>query len=215
MARDPSEFYGEDGKVPWPKLRSFIRFVLADSVRSFSGVRVHQRRTGKTLICESETETFRGAWPVSLRGAREVVVGPGTVNGRVPTILGIRIDGTDETGHPLPDGPPSLFLDDGPGDRLRSYVLLRVRIDPETGDIPETDDDAVIVTHAGEIPGGFDFVGSLDVGGYGYRPIAQLTWSADGARVVRVSPWLYFHQAHRYIPDPDGGPGRHRFEPVA
>lgn len=201
--------------MPWPKLRKFIRFVLADSARSFSGVRVHQRRTGKTLIAESDTASFRGAWDVSLRGPREAVVGAGTVNGLVPHILGIRLDGTDEQGDPLPDGPPSLFLDEGPNERNRSYILLQVRIDPATGEIDPEDPEAVTVIHRPAVPAPYDLVGSVDDGGAGYRPIAQLTWSADGSRVVRVSQWLYFHQAHRFVPGQEGQLGRHRFDLVA
>lgn len=200
--------------MPWPKLRRFIRFVLRDANRTFSGVRVHQRRTGKTILIDADTPAFAGVWRVSLPSTGRAQIAPGTVNGRQPMIGGVFLDGLDENGDPEKGGVPTLDLNAGPGDRRRSYVCLAVAIDPATGAMDPASEDALRIVHRPTLHEGFAEGGAPDEFGNGFWPIAQLTWSEDGERVERVRQWAWFPYTHRYVPGENGDPGRHWFRPA-
>lgn len=214
MATDPDDYLGSDGEPSAAKMRAFIRLVVRESRRQWPGFRREERRNGTTMVAIEEEPVFQGAFWVSLRDGLACRVGDGTVNGIVPTIDEVPIDGLDEDGNPLPEGAPVLDLSAGPGPRSRSYVCLRVAIDPATGAPNPADPTAASIVHVPELPPGQHEGGSPDVAGAGLHVLAQMRWNADGSRITGKRQWNFFDQEHRFVAGQDGRPGRHFFRAV-
>ena len=210
----PERFLARDGDPVRPKLEAFVRHVLGEGVVQVDGpVRETRRDRGRSLVFEPDPVPFVGAFAVRVTSGTSVQVGAGTVNGRTPMIGERFIDGVDEDGESYREGPPRLDLDEGPGYRLRSWITLAVTIDPETGAMAEAQ-EGLQIAHRSDLPAAFEEGFAPDEDGVGHWPLAQVTWSADGARVSRVRQMIYFDQVHRYQPGEDGAPGRHRWRPV-
>lgn len=205
----------EDGDLSEPIIRRFMRFVVRDTNRQFTGFKRSVTAYGTTLVQIPKDPVFRGAFSVSLRSGTRLVIGEGTVNGLLPRIGEFYIDGKDENGDDVPEGIPALDLAEGPGDRRRSYVCLRVRIDPATGAMNPDDPEAVTIVHRPTLHPAFYDGGAPDEDGVGDWPIAQLIWSTNGIRVDRVRQWLFFDQTHRFEAGEGTRPGRHFFRPAA
>lgn len=216
------EFLAKDGE-PWkPKLRKFVRFVVEDYLKlsvAGPGQRLHQSRQGKVIVNEEPVVNFRGAFYVSLRPATlEARVSPGRVNGLVPSIGGIDLNGKDvETGRADAKGPPLVKLTGGPGEDGISYVVIQVRLGAGTGEIAigELGNDAVTIAHVKTIDAGLLSAGAEDRDGIGIDPIAEIEWRPDGRAPLRVRQMVYFDRQHRYLRDAGGGPGRHVFGAAA
>lgn len=204
----PEEFYAEGGEVAAPVLRKFIRFVRGDAVRQFSGVRIHESSQGKTLVVDRKPEVFLGSFRVALSGTQSVRVGVGEVNGIMPVIDGVRLDGLTPDGEPDRRGVPVIDVSEGPGEARRSYVGVRVVID-EDGEIVADDPESVTVVHRQVIPQGF-----RDEDDAGFWPLAMLQWDAEGSRVIRRRQWVHANLTHVFRAGEDARPGRHFFGPV-
>ena len=224
MSVDPEDFLAADGE-PWrPKLVKFIRWVVRDYLAlsvAGPGQRLHQSRTGRVIVNEAPTVAFHGAFHVSLRPASlEARVTPGRVNGLMPSIEGTGLDGEEiETGKADPKGAPLVKLEGGAAEDGYSYVALRVRVDPGTGeiDLGQLANDAVSVVHVAQLDpailsgGG----GSQDREGVGLEPLAEIEWDDRGQVPRRVRQIVYFDRTHRFLRDGGEGPGRHVFGAVA
>lgn len=215
MIDDIEQFLAEDGDLAEPIVRRFMRFVVRESRRQFTGFKRNVTANGTTLVEIPRRNVFRGAFTVSIRSGTRLVIGEGTVNGRLPRIGEFFIDGKDESGADIPEGIPALDVAEGPGDRRRSYVCLRVRIDPTTGAMNPDDDTAMTIAHRQTLHPAFAEGGAPDEDGVGDWPIAQLEWSANGIRVDRVRQWVFFDQTHRFEAGEGIRPGRHFFRPAA
>lgn len=212
------DFFGADGKVATETLRDFEAFVKSQSVVSVSGnVRVHQYVDGKSIVGETSRANFSGAFEVTRKGARSITVGIGRVNGVMPRIGGIYLDGTDADGNPARGGVPALDLEGGDPETRRSYVCIRVESHGgeggESRGFDPEDAEALTIAHrltlkTGTGPGYED-----DGDGVGYRPVAELAWDARGERLLSVRQILRFDQEYAFKPQ-EGGPGRHLFSPV-
>lgn len=220
------DFFGANGAVATETLRAFEAFVKSQGVVSVSGnVRVHQYVDGKSIVGETSRANFSGAFEVTRKGARSITVGIGRVNGVMPRIGGIYLDGTDADGNPARGGVPALDLEGGDPETRRSYVCLRVQshgsrvTGEESGGRGDTvgfdpeDEEALTIAHrltlkTGTGPGYED-----DGDGVGYRPVAELAWDARGQRLLSVRQILRFDQEYAFKPQ-EGGPGRHLFSPV-
>lgn len=208
----PEDFFGRDGEVSAPKLRAFIRHVLAETHRVIGGAREHRTRLGRIVVMEADSPVFAGAFFVSVAGLTDLTLSTGRVNGVQPTIGGVYLDGTLPGGGDSPDGVPRLDCGEGPGERSRSWVGLRVALNAATLAIDPEDPEAVTVAHRTELPARFSEGGAPDEGGTGFWPVAELVWNATGRRIVRVRQIGWFDKTHRYV---DGEPGRHFFESAA
>jgi hypothetical protein len=215
MIDELERLLAEDGDLSEPIIRRFMRFVVRESRRQFTGFKRNVTANGTTLVEIPKKNTFKGAFTVSIRSGTRLVIGEGTVNGLLPRIGEVYIDGKDENGEDVPEGIPALDLDEGPGDRRRSYVCLRVRIDPATGAMNPDDPEALTIVHRQTLHPAFADGGSPDEEGAGDWPIAQLTWSANGIRVDRIRQWVFFDQTHRFEAGDGLRPGRHFFRPAA
>lgn len=213
MDPTPKDFHAEEGDWPPSRIAPFVRFVMRDARKTFAGVRVARTLNGVHVTASADTQSFSGAWTVTLSGLSSVRIGDGTVNGRVPWLDGRGLDGLDEEGEPHPEGVPLLSVSEGPGERRRSYVGVLVRIDPATGAMIAEDTESLTVAHRGTLHPTFAEGGAPDEESTGFWPLAQLHWSADGKRVERVRQWAYFHYVHRFQTGTGGKAGRHWFRP--
>lgn len=209
----PQDFYAREGDWPPSRIAAFARFVLDDTKKTFQGVRVNRGLSGVTVIADPDPVDFIGAWPVTVFGLQSVRIGPGTVNGRVPWLDGRDLEGLDEEGEAHPDGVPTLSLSEGPGERRRSYVGVRVTIDAATGAMDPATRENLTVEHRPSLHAAFLEGGAPDEEGSGFWPLAQIQWSADGQRVERVRQWACFDYVHRYQAGAGTRPGRHWFRP--
>lgn len=213
----PSDFYGENGAIAFPKLRAFVRFVLSDAKRSFSGdIRIHRTAAGQNIIEESPAVPFTGAFSVSLVGSQKLSISEGFVNGRMPMIDGVFLDGTLRDGKTSEDGIPQLEITDDPSDRNRSWVGLLVQIDPETGAMDPEDENALTIAHRPELHEKFAEGGAPDEEGSAFWPLAHLHWSRDGKRIDRARQIAFFDQTHRFQAgdEEEETKGRHWFRPA-
>lgn len=221
MALRPEDFYGRPGKSWKGTLRRFIRFVVDDYLNlqvAGPGQRQHGGRGGRAIVSEPPAPNFRGAFFVSLNTTdRVATVGIGRVNGRVPTIRGITLDGKDAaTGKPSREGVPKVFVTGEPGPDGVSFVCLAVLGNGDSGAIEETGDDTLTVVHLPEIDPG----AAVDLLGWdgalaAVHPIAEIEWDAARRTPVRKRQMLFFDQAYELRPASGDRPPRHRFGPVS
>lgn len=186
-----------DGQEALPTIQAFIEDVAAESVFSVSGpVRETRTDRGRALVFDPPMQSFPGSFRVGIVGAREMRIGEGEVNGRVPFLGGRDLTGRREDGSDDPQGIPSLRLEETPEKGRRSWVCLLVSIvaDSTSDEIPPGEDGLTIV-HRVELPTAVPY--GLDEEGRGLRPVAQLTWSKDKSLVERIRQILYFDQVYR------------------
>lgn len=213
----PEDFYAKDREPVRPKLKALAMFVAREWERlsvGGEGWRLHQSANGRALVADAEAATYRGAFFVSLRGTDEAVISPGRVNGVMPSIDGVRLDGTKvSTGRDDPGGVPKLSLSEGPGEDGYSHVCLSVRMDASTGEF-STAPDAVSIVHLPELDGRLVAGGSIDdpeLGGI--HPLAEIEWDAAGRAPLRKRQISYFDQEHAFQSGGDGKAARHVFVP--
>jgi hypothetical protein len=113
-----------------PKLGAFLDWLGRQKIRAGQGLRVHQTEAG-TVISASPPPGFIGAFRVSLSD-KFIRVGPGFVNGIVPTI-----DGAAITDSPA---PRLSALTDG-----KYWIFVEVRVDEVKERIDEEDPSAITI----------------------------------------------------------------------
>lgn len=213
----PRDFFGRNGDVSTATLRAFETYVKSQGVVSVSGnVRVHQYTDGKSIVGDDARQSFSGSFAATRQGDRAVTVGIGRVNGAMPRIGAVYLDGSDADGNPARGGVPSLELEGGDIATRRSYLCLRVvalATNTRTWGFDPADEDALTVVHRLTLRQGTGPGYEEDGTGTGYRPIAELSWDARAQRLLSIRQILYFDQEYAFKPE-EGGPGRHLFSPV-
>lgn len=212
----PEDFYARSGEPVRPKLRALSSFVASEWERlqvSGPGVRMHQEPgQGRAIIVDPESVAFVGAFAAALRSGRDAsaTVGRGLVNGILPTIGGVGIDGTDPaTGRPHRKGVPLILISltaGGAIEAARSWLALSVTVDPITAQPDPAAEDAVTVRHLVQLTRALP-----DDPLTGLWPIAEIEWDATSRRPVRLRQILYFDQRHLYIPARETRPARHEW----
>jgi hypothetical protein len=132
---------------------------------------------------------------------KEVIVGMGTLNNRIPTINGVALDGAQAV--------PKLKLISGPNAELRSWVCLQVRVDRQTGEINTDDENALSIVHKNDIESGLPSDGTV-----GLHALAMLVWNSDRSSVKRLHQVTHFHLQHRWLKGSDERAARHLFWPA-
>lgn len=191
MSARPSDFLAQDEQAVAPLLYRFARFVIREvRVRVQGPARQIRTATGKTIIYEPEPQVFPGSFKVRLVGAREVVIGPGLVSGTVPKIKEVRIDGLDEDGKELPEGPPRLTVSPPAGGR-RSWVVLMAKTDAD-GELDAKAEVPVEVRSLIELPRNLRDEGEGTV----MRIVAEISWTGaeTSARITAVRQVVWYDQ---------------------
>lgn len=220
----PDSFHVRGGES-WPGvLMRFLEAVREWRVVEITGDGVSERRTdrGRHVLFEPVERVFHGSFFVSLQGSMEARVAPGLVNGVMP-VMGrddVPLDGLDEDGEELPEGVPRLVLE-GPGERRRSWVCLRVTVDPGTGEAPEDaveDGTWARVVHVRDLPPRLLDGERPDVDSAGLLPLAEVHWDGTGERAVACRQVVYWDQAWRFEEaeeaEVETALGKHVFRPV-
>lgn len=177
----------EEGEPIRTVLRRVVRFFREDATIEVQGpARIVRTARGRRVIYEPSPQIFPGSFLVAVRGARELAIGEGLVGGLVPYLDGRRLDGRDEEGELLPEGPPTMRLE-VPEDVDRTYVLLWARHN-ESGEVDETieqdsGDPAAYLEHVTELPPGLRAADRVA------RLVAVIDWRGNAIRQVRQVVW--------------------------
>lgn len=189
------------GDVVTAKLWNGMLELCRELVRSFglvkkgAGIRIHSYPQGINIVADAQPASFVGRFSVRTSGLR-CAVGPGRVNGITPNIGSTPIDGM--TGKEQGE-IPTLDLSDGPNSDLRSWVVIRVAVDPaaERPGLDKEDPDALQIQHTSDL--------DQDLPpGVALRVVAMLVWR-DQSTLSRVHQALYFDQRLSVSKLTDGG----------
>lgn len=182
-------------------------------VLTTGGTRVHRGYDGREHVVSDRTPSpYIGAFRCALAGSLQVRVGLGTVEGYTPKLNDVPLDGVvGKSTVPV----PLLELEDGPNQDLRSWILLRFRVDLETGLPDPEDEDLATIIHGNDLRAVFSNGVSPDDGeGHGHCPLAMIVWR-DKETVQRIVQNTYFQLRHSFIPAASGRRAFHLFTPAA
>jgi hypothetical protein len=191
--------------VYWARLVQWAK--QKDVVAHGPGVRVAEGVYGTTVRYAPSypwDHPFRGT---VFRGS--ITIRPGTVDGEMPTLDGVYLDGYDAEGHEV--GEPLLTLadGDGPGPDGRSTVCLRMLWDVERRLARVGEPDWLTVAHVPDLDAARAELGP----GVALEPLLILYWREG--RVDRYRQSVHHNLVHSYLPgDESGSPGRHFFSAV-
>lgn len=161
------------------------------SFRIFAGAGVRLTVTpGGTWINAVSDHVWQHPFRVTVEGTT-VRIRPGTVEGKVPFIVGkSRIDGTDAEGRLVEGGPPVLSISGSPVTDgvtvIRLVVVANVYADLDLD---------VAIKFFVEMVAATDE--AYQNAGYGVIPLAILHWSAGS--VVRVDQVVHHNLGHAYL----------------
>jgi hypothetical protein len=164
--------------------------LCANLVRSFgvvkkgSGIRIHTYPDGINIVADAQRTSYVGRFSVRTSGL-SCTLSPGMVDGLAPNIGDKPIDGikNGELGE-----IPTLSLDAGPNADLRSWVVIRAKVDPkaELPMLDKEDPEALQIEHTSDLDQELP-------PGVGQRVVAMLAWKDKGT-ISRVHQVLYFDQ---------------------
>ena len=199
---------GDPIEPAWEKLRSYIEAL--PEMTAGNGVRITRTSRQTLVVADPDPSAFMPRFRVTVAG-RNAKVGLGTLDNRAPLLGGVGLDGKTPDGKTI--AVPTLLLDGGPNEELRSWVCLDVRVDLKSGQIDPKLKDNINITHRNDIASRFRNGFCVDDGkGGGFLPLAMLVWR-DKDAVGRVIQNVYFNQAHHF--KPKGKVGWHFFHPAA
>lgn len=148
-------------------------------------------------MADIQRPNFAGAWPVTISN-NEATVGAGTVNDLVPTINGIALDDPKT---------PKLKLIGSPNEKLRSWIVLKVTVDPETSQVSE-DGDAITLAHVNDLA-----AERAKDEWIGIHPLAMIQWK-DPKTIQRSRTITYFDLQHAFVKAVKAKPSMHLFSGV-
>ena len=191
---------GQPIRPLWNKLVTRLR--SAAQIQAGRGVRVHQGPEGTAVVASGTGGSYTPRFLVGISG-KEATIGLGTVNGLVPTINGIALDGITASGATVT--VPHLKLT-APNAQLRSWIVVQVQIDPESKVVRDDVEDAITLLHTDDLKAvpGDDF---------GWHPVGLITW-ADRRTPQRAWNVTKLDLTHVYLTGSAGQKGRHFFSGV-
>ena len=206
----PREIRARRGDWILPKWLALLRFIDSTSkiVRG-AGVRLQYLPSGGVYIyADDNFNPWESPFKVRVTGT-EAVVREGTVNGVVPAIGDVRLDGTTKDGE-LTESP-KLEIEHLGG--TRSYIALKALFTEEPVAFDPEDPLALQIVHVAEVPELFVQGGSVvsDDNSTLY-PLAVVAWKEDGT--IRRSFQIVHHNLnHRFVRGSanTGKPSRHLF----
>jgi hypothetical protein len=176
-------------------------------------VRIHQQTDGLHVIAEQDRKAFIGAFRVTLLAGLNVRVGLGNVDGIIPVISGIGLDGKDKGG--IVRSVPPLPLTGGPNSDLRSWVGLQLQIDLATGKPDPKQFGNATLLHFNNLASYWSNGLSKDDGkGNGVLPLAMIVWRSASS-VQTIVQNVYFNQHHSYKAATANAKGWHFFYPAS
>lgn len=202
---DLRELYVRPGEPVMPAWKRLLEWAKQFRLFAGRGVRLQRTPNGTYVIADIRNNPWNHPFKARLAD-REATIGFGTVQDVVPRIGGERLDGIDEKGR---EGEvPTLKIEGEPNDELRSWIVVEVKVDPESGEIDPEDKEAVVIRHVQELRSPTPEVGR--------HPLAMLVWAPNGTEIVRSRQITHFHLRHLFVArqgseETEGGGGRHLF----
>jgi hypothetical protein len=211
MMDDLESLKAKPGERVAPKWEALIRYLRRlTQLRAGRDVRLKSGPDGTSIIADKRGSLFVPHFKVSLQ-AQLARVGPGLISGRMPLVSGIRLDGKTVDGKS--DKPvPGLPLTGGPSADLRSWVVVTVRVNPETGQLVEAE-EALGLAHRNDVLERLANGYCVDERGAGFYPLAMLVWS-DKKTVLKVHQNTMHDLQHAYVRAESSRPARHYFWPA-
>ena len=197
---DVRELYVQRGDAILPAWNKLLNWAKQFRVLAGRGIRLTRTPNGTYIVADLQASTWDHPFRVMLSG-KEVTVGMGTLNNRIPTINGVALDGAQAV--------PKLKLASGPNAELRSWVCLQVRVDLQSGEINTDDENAMSIVHKTDIENGLPSDGII-----GLHALAMLVWNPDRSSVKRLHQVTHFHLQHRWLKGTNQQPARHLFWPA-
>ena len=197
---DVRELYVQRGDAILPAWNKLLNWAKQFRVLAGRGIRLTRTPNGTYIVADLQASTWDHPFRVMLSG-KEVTVGTGTLNNRIPTINGVPLDGAQAV--------PKLKLASGPNAELRSWVCLQVRVDLQSGEINTDDENAMSIVHKTDIENGLPSDGII-----GLHALAMLVWNPDRSSVKRLHQVTHFHLQHRWLKGTNQQPARHLFWPA-
>ena len=197
---DVRELYVQRGDAILPAWNKLLNWAKQFRVLAGRGIRLTRTPNGTYIVADLQASTWDHPFRVMLSG-KEVTVGMGTLNNRIPTINGVALDGAQAV--------PKLKLASGPNAELRSWVCLQVRVDLQSGEINTDDENAMSIVHKNNIENGLPSDGII-----GLHALAMLVWNPDRSSVKRLHQVTHFHLQHRWLKGTNQQPARHLFWPA-
>lgn len=201
----PDEARAEEGRPIPPAWRALERWV--DNYEVPTGgpnYRVRVWPDQVDFFARRKPASWRHPFRVSVAGTK-AFVSPGLLNLEIPRMgeENLTLDGLDETGKEsgrIPELDLAGPEHGGPGKDGRSFICLRVVVNPETGEpsLEEKPAEWLSVVHRPELPRGYHAGGmpTVDEGGaeVGLWPLSILYWNPEGTLVRR-----FFHSSHHNL----------------
>lgn len=194
---------GEEITPAWKRLVAWVQSLR--EVQAGEGLRIHRTATQTTVIADARRAAFIGAFYVRLSG-KAATLTPGQIEGKMPRLNGVPLDGIDDQGNTL--AVPPLQITEGPSAQLKSWIVLQVRADPKTRQITD-EPDALTIQHVNTLA----TQPEIDQG-LAHLPLARLEWF-DTVSIRRTHQIVYFDQHFRYLPRTDKFPAQALFSPAA
>lgn len=198
------------GEMVAPKWNALIRYLRRiTQLRSGREIRMRTGPDGTSIVADRRQAVFTPHFAVRLAGD-EVTIGTGLVNGIVPVISGVQLDGLLPDGKPSPKPVPKLKVTE-PSAALRSWVCVTVQIDLKTGMMIEKEPVGIIHLSDADlrVRNGY----STDIKGQGIYPLAMVVWT-DKKTPARVHQITMHDLQHSFLAAGKGLPARHFFRPA-
>jgi len=206
----PRELRARRGDWILPKWVALLRFIDRTSkIVTGAGVRLQYLPSGGVHVyAEDNFNPWESPFKVRLT-ATEARVRVGTINGVIPAIGEIRLDGTDEAGE-VGDVPQLRIESLG---TLRSYIALKLTFTEDPVEFSPDDPLAAQIVHVAELPELFVQGGSvINDSNSTLYPLALVSWKKDGT--IRRSFQITHHNLnHKFVrgSGSSGKPSRHIF----
>jgi len=201
----PSYLYPKPGDDVEEYVKRLTRWAEStDIVIGSPGLEMIQNDLGTAVVYKP-----RSAWDHPFRvtaSSFRVQVGLGFVNNQIPRINEITVDGVDSNGKLV--SVPQLAIK--APDARESWVVVVLVVDSKGVPIDPTDDpEALTIRHVTNLDPAFYEGGYPDAVGYGFQPLARLSWR-DGV-LERVFQIVFHNLGHRFKAGDGDRPGRHFF----
>lgn len=223
--RIPERARARPGKAIPKTWRELQRYADKPPPRPGRGTRSREFPDETVFYTPPAKNTWPHPWRTALSGL-SATVAPGLVNNEMPRAGKdlLTLDGRDLEGNEVGRRPAILISvadGGGPGPDGRSFLCVRVEVDPATGEVTKEDrpGEWLTVVHRKELPRGYESGAMPEVieGGasVGYFAIAILYWGAN-EQPGRILHPAHHHLQHQFVAggeDEDGNarPNRHRF----
>lgn len=207
----PREIKAKRGDWILPKWIALLNFIKrTNKIIRGDGVRIQYLPSGGVYIYADDNFN-PWAHPFKVRlSSSEMTISEGTINGVIPAIEDVRLDGSKADSEEL-EQPPKLQIKN-PESR-RSYIALKLTFSEDPVEFSADDPKAAQIVHVPEIPKLFVQGGAVvNDDNTTLYPLASIYWT-EGGNIRRVFQITHHNLNHRFVRGGalSGKPSRHLF----